>query len=93
MRILLCHEILYLYIFYEYKWVPSFSFFLSVSAWFYDLQGKKNPGTDRDSVLSFLSQVKGAKEMKVDRSVSSEDHFYYHLLFLCWLLVVLNVTR
>ncbi|KAL1821699.1 hypothetical protein DCAR_0418131 [Daucus carota subsp. sativus] len=28
--------------------------------------GKKNPGTDRDSVKSFLSQVKGAKEMKVD---------------------------
>ncbi|GLT83410.1 hypothetical protein SLE2022_017010 [Rubroshorea leprosula] len=28
--------------------------------------GKKNPGTDRQSVLSFLEQVKAAKEMKVD---------------------------
>ncbi|XP_022717701.1 diacylglycerol kinase 5-like [Durio zibethinus] len=28
--------------------------------------GKKNPGTDRQSVLSFLEQVKTAKEMKID---------------------------
>ncbi|WCJ30609.1 diacylglycerol kinase 5 [Euphorbia peplus] len=28
--------------------------------------GKKNPGTDRNSVLSFLKQVKEAKEMKID---------------------------
>lgn len=30
-------------------------------------QGKKNPGTDRHSVQSFLNQVKTAKEMKMDR--------------------------
>ncbi|XP_056167127.1 diacylglycerol kinase 5-like isoform X1 [Syzygium oleosum] len=28
--------------------------------------GKKNPGVDRRSVMSFLSQVKTAKEMKID---------------------------
>ncbi|KAL8031443.1 hypothetical protein ABFX02_13G025000 [Erythranthe guttata] len=28
--------------------------------------GKKNPGTDRDSVLSFLNQVRKAKDMKID---------------------------
>ncbi|KAK6120596.1 hypothetical protein DH2020_045661 [Rehmannia glutinosa] len=28
--------------------------------------GKKNPGTDRNSVLSFLEQVRKAKEMKID---------------------------
>ncbi|CAA0816103.1 Diacylglycerol kinase 5 [Striga hermonthica] len=28
--------------------------------------GKKNPGTDRDSVISFLDQVQKAKEMKID---------------------------
>ncbi|XVF04070.1 hypothetical protein REPUB_Repub05bG0049500 [Reevesia pubescens] len=28
--------------------------------------GKKNPGTGRQSVLSFLEQVKNAKEMKID---------------------------
>ncbi|KDP24202.1 hypothetical protein JCGZ_25859 [Jatropha curcas] len=28
--------------------------------------GKKNPGTDRNSVISFLNQVKEAKEMKID---------------------------
>lgn len=31
------------------------------------VQGKKNPGTDRHSVLSFLEQVKKAKEMMIDR--------------------------
>lgn len=31
------------------------------------LQGKKNPGTDRESVLTFLDQVKKAKEMMIDR--------------------------
>lgn len=38
---------------------------------FRDFQGKKNPGTDRDSVLSFLSRVLRAKEMKIDRYCSS----------------------
>ncbi|KAL8511079.1 hypothetical protein ACS0TY_017774 [Phlomoides rotata] len=28
--------------------------------------GKKNPGTDRDSVVSFLEQVRKAKEMEID---------------------------
>ncbi|KAG9146090.1 hypothetical protein Leryth_026264 [Lithospermum erythrorhizon] len=28
--------------------------------------GKKNPGTDRQSVIAFLGQVKKAKEMKID---------------------------
>ncbi|KAG8364643.1 hypothetical protein BUALT_Bualt18G0018700 [Buddleja alternifolia] len=28
--------------------------------------GKKNPGTDRNAVLSFLDQVRKAKEMKID---------------------------
>ncbi|XP_031501066.1 diacylglycerol kinase 1-like [Nymphaea colorata] len=28
--------------------------------------GKKNPGTDRDSVKSFLKQMKDAKEMRID---------------------------
>ncbi|GFP89541.1 diacylglycerol kinase 5 [Phtheirospermum japonicum] len=28
--------------------------------------GKKNPGTDRNSVISFLNQVQNAKEMKID---------------------------
>ncbi|KAL3838678.1 hypothetical protein ACJIZ3_023269 [Penstemon smallii] len=28
--------------------------------------GKKNPGTDRNSVLSFMEQVRKAKEMKID---------------------------
>ncbi|KAK8599388.1 hypothetical protein V6N13_077314 [Hibiscus sabdariffa] len=28
--------------------------------------GKKNPGTDRNSVLSFLEQVMGAKKMEID---------------------------
>ncbi|KAL8502273.1 hypothetical protein ACS0TY_021413 [Phlomoides rotata] len=28
--------------------------------------GKKNPGTDRNSVLSFLNKVQNAKEMKID---------------------------
>lgn len=32
-----------------------------------EFQGKKNPGTDRSSVLSFLDKVKKAKEMKIDR--------------------------
>lgn len=31
------------------------------------LQGKKNPGTDAQSVKSFLEQVKKAKEMEIDR--------------------------
>ncbi|XP_052177288.1 diacylglycerol kinase 5-like [Diospyros lotus] len=28
--------------------------------------GKKNPGTDRESVITFLNQVREAKEMKID---------------------------
>jgi diacylglycerol kinase (ATP) len=31
------------------------------------LQGKKNPGTDEQSVLSFLDKVMKAKEMKIDK--------------------------
>lgn len=34
---------------------------------FANLQGKRNPGTDSQSVKSFLDQVKRAKEMKIDR--------------------------
>ena len=30
-------------------------------------QGKKNPGSDRQSVESFLDQVRTAREMKIDR--------------------------
>lgn len=30
-------------------------------------QGKKNPGTDEQSVVSFLDQVLKAKEMKIDK--------------------------
>lgn len=30
-------------------------------------QGKKNPFIDRQSVLTFLNQVKTAKEMNIDR--------------------------
>jgi len=33
----------------------------------FDLQGKKNPGTDEQSVKSFLKQVLEAKEMKIDK--------------------------
>ncbi|PNX91469.1 hypothetical protein L195_g047600, partial [Trifolium pratense] len=29
--------------------------------------GKKNPGTDAQSVLSFLDKVMKAKEMKIDK--------------------------
>ncbi|KAA3466984.1 serine/threonine-protein kinase STY8-like isoform X3 [Gossypium australe] len=41
----------------------DFNAFCSVN-----LQGKKNPGTDRQSVFSFLEQVKNATEMKIDSS-------------------------
>lgn len=34
-----------------------------------NLQGKKNPGTDRQSVELFLNQVNIAKEMKIDRYI------------------------
>lgn len=37
-------------------------------------QGKKNPGTDRQSVISFLEQVRKAKEMLIDRSNSTNLH-------------------
>lgn len=33
----------------------------------YNFQGKKNPGSDRQSVESFLDQVRTARVMKVDR--------------------------
>ncbi|RRT53428.1 hypothetical protein B296_00028358, partial [Ensete ventricosum] len=33
------------------------------------LIGKKNPGTNRQSVKYFLNQVKKAKEMQIDRKV------------------------
>lgn len=44
------------------------------------LQGKKNPTTDQQSVLSFLQQVKEAKEMKIDRypGISLSDMFPWH---------------
>lgn len=35
--------------------------------WFFNIQGKKNPGTDEKSVMSYLCQVRFAKEMKIDR--------------------------
>lgn len=38
-----------------------------------DIQGKKNPGTDRESVISFLNQVKKANEMKIDRCFISNS--------------------
>lgn len=41
------------------------------------LQGKKNPGTDRYSVESFLRQVLEAKEMKIDR-LAAQILKYYH---------------
>jgi hypothetical protein len=33
------------------------------------MQGKRNPGTDQDSVISFLQLVREAREMNIDRSV------------------------
>lgn len=54
-----------------------FNFFIFV---FNVLQGKKNPSTDKQSVLSFLQQVKEAKEMKIDRypGISLVDMFPWH---------------
>ena len=55
---------------FEPQIVSNFSFpFIRASCdmQFCNLQGKKNPGTDRSSVLSFLEQVRKAKEMKIDR--------------------------
>lgn len=43
-----------------------------VTSGFVCSQGKKNPGTDNNSVLSFLDQVMKAKEMEIDRSCSSQ---------------------
>ena len=43
---------------------------------FSGLQGKKNPGTDHQSVKSFLEKVKEAKEMKIDRL------YFFHALSL-----------
>lgn len=34
---------------------------------FANLQGKKNPGTDRHAVEQFLDHVMNAKEMKIDK--------------------------
>lgn len=34
------------------------------------MQGKKNPGTDVQAVMSFMKKVKNAKEMKIDKLVS-----------------------
>lgn len=51
------------------------------------LQGKKNPGTDRYSVESFLRQVLEAKEMKIDRlalkfwSITIETGFPFSFSF------------
>jgi hypothetical protein len=33
------------------------------------MQGKKNPGTDYDSVISFLQLVRESREMNIDRWV------------------------
>jgi len=33
------------------------------------MQGKKNPGTDHDSVISFLQLVRESREMNIDRWV------------------------
>ena len=49
----------------SYMWsIKSFVDMVTVN-----LQGKKNPGTDRQSVEFFLNQVKIAKEMKIDRYI------------------------
>lgn len=42
---------------------------LSLCWHFEAIQGKKNPGTDRQSVEGFLRQVLEAKEMKIDKYV------------------------
>ena len=47
---------------------------------FNHLQGKKNPGTDRAAVKSFLGQVINAKEMKIDRLGSSIIHLLLHMI-------------
>nr|GMC90856.1 diacylglycerol kinase 5-like [Ipomoea batatas] len=46
-----------------------FSSYSNRSIWsaIFNVQGKKNPGTYTQSVLSFLIQVKDAKEMNMDR--------------------------
>ncbi|KAJ0017801.1 hypothetical protein Pint_11760 [Pistacia integerrima] len=41
--------------------------------------GKKNPSTDRQSVLSFMEQVKNAKEMKIDRQCFHDGLYYVPL--------------
>ncbi|RVW70128.1 Diacylglycerol kinase 6 [Vitis vinifera] len=40
--------------------------------WLSNSQGKKNPGSDRQSVESFLDQVRTAREMKIDRANTGE---------------------
>lgn len=49
------------------EWVILYGKTLTFSC---DLQGKKNPGTDQQSVKSFLYQVMNAKEMKIDKYFS-----------------------
>ncbi|KAJ0017503.1 hypothetical protein Pint_11739 [Pistacia integerrima] len=41
--------------------------------------GKKNPSTDRQSVLSFMEQVKNSKEMKIDRQCIHDGLYYIPL--------------
>nr|GMC86855.1 diacylglycerol kinase 5-like [Ipomoea batatas] len=52
-----------------------FSSYSNRSIWsaIFNVQGKKNPGTYTQSVLSFLIQVKDAKEMNMDRFCNFEN--------------------
>lgn len=44
--------------------------FSSYKSYLFDhLEGKKNPGTGRSSVESFLDRVSKAKEMKIDKYI------------------------
>jgi len=55
--------------------------------------GKKNPGTDRNSVLSFLKQVMEAKEMKIDKLVNLPSlSLNSHLLCVCVLFIYSNMS-
>jgi hypothetical protein len=44
------------------------------------LQGKKNPGTDPQSVKLFLGQVMEAKEMQIDRLWSYLGLFFLSII-------------
>jgi len=51
------------------------------------LQGKKNPGTDRSSVESFLGKVINAKEMKIDKYIFNYTYiilFQFSYIILCF---------